>query len=270
MNIFRTNPDPVISADELCNIHLTKMICEYAQLMSCSHRALDGFGPLWLKHDGNDRKWWVHHTDSVDANGKAVKLLGYVLLAGVNMSHPALTWVCEGQDNYTWVYTAWLRMLDNFARVRGKPHEYERLREVLKDFPKKLPAGGTPPAKWVYPEFRHIQPVEAAYHAHINHKLTLPKFRNAVFEVKTPEWLDKVPPKSYTQTLREQRTGVDEGPPKPAMKVPKLKLGTPPDIIKAANTVVSVEKEKEPEKAAPIKVTKSVPKFSVPSFKPPK
>ena len=255
MNVFYTNVYPKAAADELCNIHLTELLIEYAQLMSSCHRAVDGFGPLWLKHNGNDRKWWLHDSDTVNQKGKTVRLTGYVLLAGVSDEHSMLQWISAGRANYAWVFIAWERMLENFKKVRGHPHEYEKLYEVLFDFPEKLPEGGTPHLKQVYPEFRHIQPPTEAYHAHINHLLTLDKFRDAVFEVTTPTWLKKLPPKSYTQKIRENNTGVDEGPPKPTVKnlgVPKMKApplmkGTAPEIIKAANTAVALEKDKPAE-----------------------
>jgi len=193
VNIFYTNENPERAADELCDIHLTKMLMEAAQLMSCCHRRLDGFGPLWVKHNGNDRKWWVHHTDALDSSGRRIQLMGYVMLAGVNMEDSALDWLCEGRENYTWLFRCWKRMLGNFERNRGKPHEYAKLYDVLFDFPEALPEGGTPHPKVVYPEFRDILPTTAAYQAHINHKMTLPAFRTAQFETVTPDWLTKVP-----------------------------------------------------------------------------
>lgn len=42
MNIFTTNDCPIISAQEMCDKHVVKMIVEYAQLMSTAHRVLDG------------------------------------------------------------------------------------------------------------------------------------------------------------------------------------------------------------------------------------
>jgi len=217
MNILYTNEDPQKAADELCDIHLTSLLLQYALLLSCCHRKTDGFGPMWLKHNGNDRKWWLHDTDSLDEKGRKVALTGYVLLAGMNMDHPALHWLCQGKGNYVWLFRCWERMLENYEKDKGTPHEYFKLYEVLFDFPEKLPEGATAHPKIVYPEFRHITPTTEAYHAHINHKLTLPEFRGARFKKVTPDWLRKLPPKSYTQKKREEDTKIDEGPPRPAI-----------------------------------------------------
>jgi len=42
MNIFYLSEDPVQCAKWHCDQHVTKMILEYAQLLSTAHRVLDG------------------------------------------------------------------------------------------------------------------------------------------------------------------------------------------------------------------------------------
>ena len=42
MNIFYLSEDPVQCAKWHCDKHVTKMIIEYAQLLSTAHRVLDG------------------------------------------------------------------------------------------------------------------------------------------------------------------------------------------------------------------------------------
>ena len=42
MNIFVLDNDPVVAAQMLCDKHIPKMIVESAQMLSTSHRMLDG------------------------------------------------------------------------------------------------------------------------------------------------------------------------------------------------------------------------------------
>ena len=232
MNIFYTNKDPRTSAEELCNVHLREKIPHYAMLLSSAHRKLDGFGPLWVKHDGNDRKWWVHHTDTLDESGKKLRLTGYILLAGVNLEHPCVNWLCESTANYTWLFLCFIRACTLYERQHGEKHEYHNLQNVLMTAPDKLSCEDfTAPMRFVMPEFRHIQDPCKAYQAHVNHKLSL--LKNVEFNSIIPDWLTHKPEKSITQLNREKKTGRDEGPP----------LGTPPQIITAANTVVGVKED---------------------------
>ena len=41
MNIFYLDDDPKLCAQAHCDRHVVKMILEYAQIMSTSHRVLD-------------------------------------------------------------------------------------------------------------------------------------------------------------------------------------------------------------------------------------
>ena len=42
MNIFYLDRDPKIAAQMMCDKHVVKMILESAQMLSTSHRVLDG------------------------------------------------------------------------------------------------------------------------------------------------------------------------------------------------------------------------------------
>ena len=57
MNIFFLDPDPVVSAQQHCDKHVTKMVLEYGQLLSTAHRY----------HDG--------HTQTIILNGKPRQVL---------------------------------------------------------------------------------------------------------------------------------------------------------------------------------------------------
>jgi len=42
MNIFYLSPDPKLCAEMHLDKHVTKMVIEYAQLLSTAHRYIDG------------------------------------------------------------------------------------------------------------------------------------------------------------------------------------------------------------------------------------
>ena len=42
MNLFVLNENPVIAAQEQCDKHINKMVIESAQMLSTTHRMLDG------------------------------------------------------------------------------------------------------------------------------------------------------------------------------------------------------------------------------------
>jgi len=147
MNAFTTSTDPAKFADEMCDLRLIETAESYAVLLGMCHRLIDGFGPLWVAHDGNARRWWEHKTDTLDGSGKRVRLTGYVLLSfrGRN-GDEALQWVRRSSLNYIWLREVWCAVLDNYEKALGVEHEYEKLRTALREPPEKLreaPEGGS-------------------------------------------------------------------------------------------------------------------------------
>lgn len=68
MNIFTTNDCPIISAQEMCDKHVVKMIVEYAQLMSTAHRVLDGQEYYDKTKAGRRIKRWLHPDEYLEKN----------------------------------------------------------------------------------------------------------------------------------------------------------------------------------------------------------
>jgi len=193
--ILRTSSDPLKAADEMCNLHLIEAAVEYPKLLSMAHRRNDGFGPLWVKHEGNDAIWWEHATDTLDRNGKQVRLTGYILLSikrGYEKD-PELSWVRETASNYEWLYRSWVAVLRNYRKAMGKAHEYEKLLTPLAYPPKNIKTEGVLVLKEVAPELRHIQPEERAYQAHVNAILSTAPFSSATLPTVRPEGIQ--PPK---------------------------------------------------------------------------
>jgi len=109
MNIFFTNPNPAVCATEHCNIHLNKMIVEYAQLLSTAHRLLDGEQYIEITDKGRKIKRW--HLPSINADT--------ILYKASHVNHPSNRWVRESSQHYDWLFNTWSCMLDIKREMKG-------------------------------------------------------------------------------------------------------------------------------------------------------
>ena len=108
MNIFYLDKDPDIAAQMMCDKHVVKMILESAQMLSTAHRILDG----------------DEHADNVGMYKMAHK------------NHPSTKWVRHSYQNYKWLYTHMIALMQEYTYRYGKHHATERLIEPLGNFPK--------------------------------------------------------------------------------------------------------------------------------------
>jgi len=107
MNIFYLDRDPEIAAQMLCDKHVVKMILESAQMLSTAHRVLDG----------------DEYADRVGLYKMAHK------------NHPSTIWVRHSYQNYKWLYTHMIALMQEYTYRYGKHHATERLIEPLGNFP---------------------------------------------------------------------------------------------------------------------------------------
>ena len=132
MNIFTTNNCPVVSAQEMCDKHVVKMIVEYAQLMSTAHRVLDG-----KQYEGRTRlnkriKRWLHPDEEMEK----------ILYKASHIKHPSGIWCRSTTANYKWLYRHFIAACNEYTHRYGKVHLTEvKLAEVFKKPPKNLPKG---------------------------------------------------------------------------------------------------------------------------------
>ena len=132
MNIFTTNECPVISAQEMCDKHVVKMIVEYAQLMSTAHRVLDG-----KEYEGrtllNRRiKRWLHPNKNMEE----------LLYKASHIKHPSGIWCRTNTANYQWLYRHFCAACEEYTHRYGKVHLTElKLAKVFKNTPKNIPNG---------------------------------------------------------------------------------------------------------------------------------
>ena len=137
MNIFVLNVDPIVAAQEQCDKHVVKMIVESGQMLSTAHRMLDGTVERRPSKSGKTTvNYWSLPDEREDIMYKAV-----------HFNHPCSVWTREGCCNYTWHYTHFIALCEEYTYRYGKVHSTEtKLREPLKKMPANIPRtnGRTP------------------------------------------------------------------------------------------------------------------------------
>ena len=110
MNIFVTDPDPVISAQTLCDKHVVKMVLESAQMLSTAWRE-----PNDLRSSEFSSKYADEHE----------------LYKTAHPNHPCSIWVRQARENYKWLYRHFLALCDEYTHRYGKSHASARLKGPL-------------------------------------------------------------------------------------------------------------------------------------------
>lgn len=143
MNIFCTDLDPVQCAKDHCLVHQTKMILEYAQLLSTAHRVLDGDGGI------------------------------QGIYSSTHENHPCAVWVRESDMNYLWLHEVAMVLCELYTDRTGKVHATQSILLALSELPKGIPSGDftEPPICAPY-GYRTIHDTVRAYRAYLNHKFS--------------------------------------------------------------------------------------------------
>jgi hypothetical protein len=110
MNIFVTDPDPVISAQTLCDKHVVKMVLESAQMLSTAWR------------EPNDLRSSEFSSKYADEHG---------LYKTAHPNHPCSIWVRQARENYKWLYRHFVALCDEYTHRYGKSHASARLKGPL-------------------------------------------------------------------------------------------------------------------------------------------
>ena len=120
MNVFYLDPDPVKCAKMHVDKHVVKMILEAGQMLSTSHRVLDG--EEYYDRTKNNRriKRWRLSDEREDKLWKA-SFVG----------HPCTQWTMESRMNYRWHATHALALCREYTHRYEKIHNSQALIEYL-------------------------------------------------------------------------------------------------------------------------------------------
>jgi hypothetical protein len=106
------------------------MILEYAQLLSTSHRVLDGILTVGVSKSGRQRKQYILSDQREQ-----------VLYSATHINHPSAIWVRQSDANYAWLFKMFGALMDEYTYRYGKNHACERLADTLSHRPNNIPRG---------------------------------------------------------------------------------------------------------------------------------
>jgi hypothetical protein len=124
MNIFYLDKDPIIAAQYHCDKHVVKMIVETAQLLSTAHRYNDGEEVTELNGNGRRMKRYKLR----DAREQTLYL-------ATHANHPSAVWCRQDADNYNWLYTLFIALLDEYKYRYKRDHACTKLIDTLRELP---------------------------------------------------------------------------------------------------------------------------------------
>ena len=121
MNIFYLHNDPKTCAEWHVDKHVSKMLVEYAQLMSTAHRVLDGDEYIGKSQTGRRVKRW-RLSDNYES----------IVYKACHVNHPSAVWVRQSKSHYIWLYNLWCELHKEFVYRYGHSHRsFDLLEEIL-------------------------------------------------------------------------------------------------------------------------------------------
>ena len=175
MNIFVVDEHPVRAARQMVDKHVVKMILEAGQMLSPSHRVLDG-DEYYDRTKNNRRiKRWRLSDEREDKLWKA---------SFVN--HPCTRWTMESRMNYRWHATHALALCREYTHRYEKIHKAQPLIEYLFNRePLNIKEGGLTKFAVAMPEQYKVEcSVESYRNYYRGEKAYFAKWKNR----ETPTW----------------------------------------------------------------------------------
>ena len=129
MNLFILNDDPILAAQQQCDKHVVKMIIESAQMLSTTHRMVDGKMERRPSKGGSMLQYFYHGDKEKEMT----------LYKACHFNHPCTIWTRENTANYNWHYKHFIALCDEYTHRYGKTHATDiKLRQALKTPPNNM------------------------------------------------------------------------------------------------------------------------------------
>ncbi len=145
MNIFFLDSNPIKCAEYHVDKHVVKMIVETAQLLSTTHRILDG-QPTTAYYKQKPKTFYLladEYIDQVIDRGEAKPIItNRVCYSITHQNHPSAKWVRESSANYKWAFELFQALLNEYSFRYNKEHKSIYLIDFLSQLPAKIPIGG--------------------------------------------------------------------------------------------------------------------------------
>jgi len=162
--------------------HCSKMIIEYAQLMSTAHRVLDGESYYGKTANGRRIQRWLH-PDSV---------METTLYKASHVKHPSGIWTRKSKQNYLWLYSMWTELNTEFMYRYNKnvPHEsFRKLEKVLAETPTQMyDSGFCEPYPAMPDDVKYESSIKSYHEYYIKYKQHLARWTKR----GEPYWYGKV------------------------------------------------------------------------------
>ena len=177
MNIFYLSAYPDQCAEMHNNSHCSKMIIEYAQLMSTAHRVLDGIEYYGRTKNNRKIKRWKLNSE-----------LECILYKASHINHPSGIWVRQSEKNYLWLYELWTELNKEFMYRydHDRSHEsFRKLEEALYRLPMNIPYGNwTEPTPAMPDDVKNESSLVSYRNYYIKYKQHLAKWKKR----EEPHW----------------------------------------------------------------------------------
>ena len=143
MNIFYVNKDATEAAISLVDSHVVKMILESCQLLSTEHRLLDGVPVKDKTKTGRNVTRYLLSDSRND-----------ILYQSTHINHPSSVWCRQTVENYQWLHTHLMSLLNEYTYRYGKIHKCTNVAVALYQVPNNILSGKfTDPTPAMKPEF---------------------------------------------------------------------------------------------------------------------
>jgi hypothetical protein len=184
VNIFYLDHDVKKCAEMHNDKHCVKMILEYAQLLSTTHRILDGVLSTGVSPTGRKKTVYAL-ADNRDS----------ILYSATHVNHPSCVWVRQSDKNYDWLFALFQSLMDEYTYRYGKVHACTKLEMALARIPENMPwAPFTEPTPAMPDDCKVIGNSIASYrNYYIMNKTHLAKWKNRPI----PEWYNDNTPRIY-------------------------------------------------------------------------
>lgn len=116
LNIFYTNNNPEICAQQHCDKHVIKQLLESVQLLSTAHRVLDGTEYVDSSSGRRIKRWKLDDPE-----------LDNLLYKVSHCNHPSAVWVRQSESNYRWLAELLSELCKEYTYRYGKIHKCEQI-----------------------------------------------------------------------------------------------------------------------------------------------
>ena len=107
------------------------------------------------------------------------------MYSATHVNHPSTIWARQGHATYSWLYSLWMSLLNEYTHRYGKSHACEKLRVVLAKTPKNIKDSNWSQPPQAMPDECKTNDAISAYHQYyVMKKNHIAKWTNR----EIPKW----------------------------------------------------------------------------------